>query len=578
MSFMPRMPNNRQSAAHSAEKSREDVIAIKGRKLSHGGSRRNRLAMAIIFFLAAYSVIGGRLIFLGTEDDGANRTTFSTRHLASRPDIVDRNGEVLATDIKTASLYAEPRRIVDADEATESLTSVLPGLDFQATIRKLKSGAGFVWIKRELTPRQEAEIHALGIPGLGFRTEKKRFYPGGPTASHILGLVNVDNQGIAGMEKYIDDHGLSVLRETGLADEAALEPVRLSIDLRVQHIVRDELVQAMDKFKAIGAGAVVLNAKTGEVIAMSSQPDYDPNNPVNALDKDRLNRMSAGIYEMGSTIKAFTTAMALDSGEVHLGDKFDASHPLKIAGFTIHDFHSMGRALTVPEIFTHSSNIGTARMAEKIGIEEHQAFLTRIGLLTRLNTELPEVATPSQPTVWKKINSVTIAFGHGMATTPLQTAVSAAALLNGGLLFNPTFLPRSQTDADGQARQVLNPRTSIAMRYLFRLNVEKGSGRRADVPGYFVGGKTGTAEKVVNGRYSSDKRFNAFLAGFPADNPQYVVLVILDEPKPEEPGMYATAGMNAAPTVANIIRRSAALLGVKPEFGHESDALLVAYQ
>lgn len=573
MSFMPRI----QRDGETSDKGRE-LIAIKGHGLSRGGSKRNRLAIAMTFFVAAYAAIGARLVYLGTKDDNASHAAFSTRHLASRPDIVDRNGEVLATDIKTASLYAEPRRIVDADEATELLTGVLPGLDFQTTLRKLKSGAGFVWLKRELTPRQEAEIHALGIPGLGFRTEKKRFYPGGPAASHILGLVNVDNQGIAGMEKYIDDHGLSVLRETGMADETPLEPVRLSIDLRVQHIVRDELVQAMDKFHAIGAGGVVLNAKTGEVVAMSSQPDFDPNNPVNALDKDRLNRMSAGIYEMGSTIKAFTMAMALDSGEVHLGDKFDASHPLRIDGFTIHDFHSMGRALTVPEIFIHSSNIGTARMAEKIGVAEHQAFLTRIGLLTRLNTELPEVATPSQPKVWKKINSVTIAFGHGMATTPLQTAVSAAALLNGGLLFDPTFLPRSQQVADREAKQVLNPRTSLAMRYLFRLNVEKGSGRRADVPGYFVGGKTGTAEKVINGRYSSDKRFNAFLAGFPADNPQYIVLVILDEPKPEKPGMYATAGMNAAPTVGNIIRRSAALLGVKPEFGHESDALLVAYQ
>ena len=269
--------------------------------------------------------------------------------------------------------------------------------------------------------------------------------------------------------------------------------------------------------------------------------------------------------------------MALDSGKVTLEDSFDARRPIRIARFSINDFHGKRRWLTVPEIFIYSSNIGTAKMADKVGTEAHKAFLARVGLLDRLRTELPEVARPTQPKKWKKLHSITISFGHGVATTPLQTAVSAAALLNGGKHIQPTFLPRSRMQADEIARQVLDPRTSVAMRYLFRLNVEKGSGRRANVPGYFVGGKTGTAEKVVNGRYVNNKRFNAFLSGFPIHDPQYVVLVILDEPKPEEPGRGATAGINTAPTVANIIRRSAPLLGVKPEFGHESKALLVSY-
>ncbi|MEZ5812069.1 MAG: penicillin-binding protein 2 [Rhizobiaceae bacterium] len=555
-----------------------DAIVVEGSIKSTGARARSRLLMSMALFMAIFAVIGGRLAYFGMIDPDTRRPVASNRNLVSRPDIVDRNGEVLATDIKTASLYAEPRRIVDADEAVELLTTVLPDLDINTTYRRLRSGGGFAWLRRELTPRQQNEIQKLGIPGIGFRTEKRRFYPGGPTASHVLGLVNIDNQGTAGMEKYIDDQGFADLQAAGLTAGADLEPVKLSIDLRVQHIVRDEISRAMERFHAIAAGAVVLNVRTGEVVAMASLPDYDPNNPYNALEKDRLNRMSAGVFEMGSTFKTFTTAMALDSGKVHLGDKFDARKPIRIARFTIHDFHGKHRWLSVPEIFIYSSNIGTAKMADVIGTEGHRAFLKRIGLLDRLHTELPEVAHPTEPKQWKKLNSITISFGHGMATTPLQTAVAAAALLNGGRLIQPTFLPRSEREAELAGTQVVDPATSNMMRYLFRLNVEKGSGRRADVPGYFVGGKTGTAEKVVNGRYVSNKRFNAFLAGFPINDPQYVVLVILDEPKPEKPGAGATAGINAAPTVAGIIGRAAPLLGVKPEFGHESKALLISHR
>lgn len=550
-------------------------IVIDGQAKASGG--RGRIAMTMAVFLCLYGAIAGRLVYLGMQEleeggPGPSRVT------ASRPDIVDRNGEVLATDINTASLYAEPRRIVDADEALEKLLTVLPDLNVEQTWNRLKSDAGFIWLRRQLSPRQQQAIMQLGIPGVGFRTEKRRFYPGGPTAAHIVGLVNVDNKGIAGMEKYIDDQGLADLQATGLAMPKDLEPVRLSIDLRVQHILRDELEQAMERYRAIGAGAVVLGARTGEVLAMASLPDYDPNNPFNAHEKDRLNRMSAGVYEMGSTFKGFTLAMALDAGTANLNSRFDASRPIQIARHTIRDFHGKGRVLTVPEVFIYSSNIGTARMAETVSVEHHRAFFRQIGLLDRMVTELPEVARPTEPSDWKRIHQITISFGHGVATTPLQTAMSAAAMLNGGRLIQPTFLPRTAGQAMADATQVIKEKTSGMMRYLFRLNVEKGSGRRAEVPGYFVGGKTGTAEKVVNGRYSNDKRFNAFLAGFPANDPDYIVLVVLDEPKSEKPGMAATSGLNAAPVVGNIIRRSAALLGVKPDFGHESDALLVSSQ
>ncbi|WP_246660373.1 penicillin-binding protein 2 [Nitratireductor sp. XY-223] len=554
------------------------AIVVDGARKSSGHQTRNRIILVMIGVCVVYAVIAGRLVQYGFRDLATVASIArGSELLASRPDLLDRNGKVLATDIRTVSLYAQPHKITDPDEVIEALATVLPELDARTVYRKLRSQSQFQWLRRQLTPKQQSEILALGIPGVGFRPEKRRFYPGGPTASHIVGHVNIDNKGIAGMEKYVDGQGLADLAAAGLTIEQQLEPVRLSVDLRVQHIVRDELAAAMQRYQAIAAGAVVLNAKTGEVLAMSSLPDYDPNLPAQALEKDRLNRMSAGTYEMGSTFKAFTTAMALDSGLVTMEDSFDARRPIRIAGHTISDFHGKHRVLTVPEIFIYSSNIGTARMADVVGIERQRDFLTRIGLLTRMQTELPEVTKPSQPKVWKKINSITISFGHGVATTPLQTAMSAAAMLNGGLLIPPTFLPRSEAEAQTVARQVIRPETSAAMRYLMRLNVEKGSGRRAEVPGFRVGGKTGTAEKVVNGRYSSDVRFNAFLSAFPIENPQFVVLVIIDEPKPAEGQKSATAGLNAAPTVKAIIRRSAALLGVRPSFGEGDAALLVSY-
>ncbi|WP_442583066.1 peptidoglycan D,D-transpeptidase FtsI family protein [Mesorhizobium sp. ASY16-5R] len=565
----------RTAAAQSSTAS----IVVDGARMSTGGRTRTRVVMTMAVFFGIYAAIAGRLVYLGFQEPESGGPPVS-RVTASRPDIVDRNGQVLATDIKTASLFAEPKRIVDADEIIEKLSTVLPDLEVEQTYHKLKSGAGFVWLKRQLTPRQQSDIMALGLPGIGFRTEKRRFYPGGPTASHILGLTNIDNQGIAGMEKYIDDNGLADLQASGLAVADDLQPVKLSIDLRVQHIVRDEVSQAMQRYHAIAAGAVVLNVKTGEVLAMASVPDFDPNNPVNALDKDRLNRMTGGVYEMGSTVKSFTTAMALDSGKVTMQSRFDASRPITIGRQTIRDFHGKGRVLSVPEVFIFSSNIGSAREADVVGVEGHRDFLKRMGLLDRMKTELPEVAKPTEPRVWKKVHSITAAFGHGFSTTPLQTAVGCAALMTGTLL-PPTFLLRDESAAQAAGKQVVTDYTVESMRYLYTLNATKGSGgsgARAQVPGYRVGGKTGTAEKVVNGRYSNSVRFNAFVASFPMDDPQYIVLSIIDEPKPEKPGAGATAGFNAAPIVANIIRRSASMLGVKPDFSHEGGATLASSQ
>ncbi|WP_409360782.1 peptidoglycan D,D-transpeptidase FtsI family protein [Bartonella heixiaziensis] len=539
-------------------------------------SSRPRLLFSLLCFLILYGVMGACLISYGLEG-GQIEEAKGPRilQLTARPNIIDRNGRLLATDIKTYSLFAEPRRIIDVDETIELLSTVLPDLNWQETYKRLKRKSSFSWIQRGLTPTQKTQIMALGIPGIGFRTEIRRFYPSGSVVSHILGMVNVDNQGIAGMEKYIDDAGLSALRAVGLATETSLKPVQLSIDVRIQTIVHDELMKAMKRYKAIAAGAVILNIHTNEVLAMASVPDFDPENPVDALKSDRLNRMTAGIFEMGSIIKSFTTAMALDSNIFHLNSIIDASKPLQASGgYTIHDFHGKNRPLKLWEVFIYSSNIGSAKEALAVGIDGHRAFLKRLGLLDQLSTELPEVAHPIVPHQWKDINSMTISFGHGMATTPLQTAVAAAALMNGGWLIAPTFLKRTKEQASKHAKKVLHAKTSQNMRYLYKLNSDIGSGRNAKVEGYRVGGKTGTAEKVENGKYSKTKNFNSFLAAFPIEDPSYVVLTIIDEPKPEEGKHAATAGLNAGPMLSNIVRRSATFLGIKPDFKKEYEPLL----
>ncbi|TIN18180.1 MAG: penicillin-binding protein 2 [Mesorhizobium sp.] len=560
-----------------ARTSEDGSIVVEGARKATGGKGRTRIVMTMAVFFGIFSTISGRLVYLGFQTPDMSGGPQS-RVTASRPDIVDRNGEVLATDIKTASLFAEPRRIVDADEAIEKLSTVLPDIDYEQTYHKLKSGAGFVWLQRQLTPKQQSDIMQLGIPGFGFRTEKRRFYPSGETSSYIVGLTNIDNQGISGIEKYVDEQGLSDLQASGLAVAKDLKPVKLSIDLRVQHVVRDEIAAGLERYRAMGAGAVVLNVKTGEVVAMASVPDFDPNNPYNAQDKDRLNRMSAGLYEMGSTFKSFTSAMALDSGKATMASRFDASHPIRVGHQAIHDFHGKNRVLSLPEVFLYSSNIGSAREAEMVGIQGHREFLHRLGILDKMQTELPEVARPTEPKVWKQVNSFTIAFGHGVSTTPLQAAVGCAALMNGGFLMNPTFLMRTQEEAMAIAKKVVSDKTVDGMRYLYSLNAEKGSARNARVPGYRVGGKTGTAEKVINGRYSKDLNFNTFVAAFPMDDPQYLVFTIADAPHPEKPGMTDVAAANAGVMAGNIIRRAAAMLGVKPDFSHENGATLVSYQ
>ncbi|MEY3081056.1 MAG: hypothetical protein RJA94_1041 [Pseudomonadota bacterium] len=532
---------------------------------------QNRLRLIGICFTAFFLAIAGQVTHLTLfpkQDEGPLRPI--TEGPLPRPDIIDRNGVLLATDVAVASIFADPSKIIDIDEAVELLTATMPDVDAKELRRKLTTAKRFAWIKRQVSPEERDAVYNLGIPGVSYVNERRRVYPQGRLSSHVVGYVDLDTKGIAGIEKYLDDQGALYTASLAEPAEHKTQPAQMSIDIRVQAALIDEIGQAITKFKAIAGGGIVMNINTGEVLSLVSLPDFNPNQEKKNFSKDQQNRMTSGVYELGSVVKAVTFAMALDYGTATLESRYDARFPLVLGSARINDFHAQRRVLTLPEVFTNSSNIGTAKMALEVGTERHQEFLRRVGLFQKLQTELPEAAKPLLPRRWSKLATATAAFGHGFAVQPLQGAAVVAGLLNGGHLITPTFLRRNEEEAMAMATTVVQSSTSEVLRYLFRLNATEGSASKADVIGYRVGGKTGTAEKVVAGRYSKEKRLASFIGAFPMENPQYLVLVMLDEPK-AIPGTYgfATSGWNAVPTAGKIIERIAPMLGVEPVFTPE---------
>jgi cell division protein FtsI (penicillin-binding protein 3) len=529
-----------------------------------------RIRLLMLGLFLAYVGIGARLVLLGLSHDPPLTLKVAADQAASgaRPDLLDRNGEILATDVKTMSVFAEPRRIIDKDEAVELITAVLPDIDAKELRERLGSKKGFVWVKRQVTAKEQQEIFHLGLPGVGFFPENKRVYPNGPLGAHVIGFVDKDNIGTAGMEKYLDNQSLTDPHVAGFSiDPNSLKPVRLSLDLRMTHALRDELAAGLTRFRAKAAAGAIIDVNTGEVVALESLPDFDPNDPPDMTkDPTRINRINVGVYEMGSTFKAISIAMALEAGKVNLASRLDARDSLRYGRFTIHDFHATHRILTVPEVFTHSSNIGTARMALMVGVDGHKAFLKKMGQLDRLRTELPESAEPLVPKHWSELNTVTIAFGQGLNVAPIQALMAVAALVNGGNIMAPTFLVRDAQQALAASHRVVSEQTSESMRYLMRANATHGSASFANIPGYYVGGKTGTADKIFHGHYSSDQVFTTFMAIVPADKPKYLFMVLYDQPQglPEDGG-YHTAAYNAGRVTGRLIERIEPLVGMAPE-------------
>lgn len=536
-------------------------------------STRTRLLLAASLFALIFVVVIGRLIAV-VEIDGAAtdprqaRTRLVAPPPAPRADIVDRNGTLLATNLDSPAVYVNSKQFLETgenpDRAAQRITTALPDLSYREIRAKLASGRSFAYLKRSLTPRQEFAVNNLGIPGIEFSAAERRIYPLGDLAAHTVGYCNIDNVGQAGIERGLNQ----TIRGNG-------EPVTLALDARVQFVLKDELQHVMDQFSAKGAAGIIMNVHTGEIVAMASLPDFDPNHPPSTnpkteteLDKDRIfDKITSGEYELGSVFKIFNTAMALDSGVSTMTSTYDARAGIKIGRFTIEDYHGKHRILSVPEIFAYSSNIGSAKMALAAGADRQKGFLARLGLLSPVPIELDkvEVAKPHFPAIWRPVNVMTIAFGHGIAVTPLHMITATAAIINGGILHPPTMLKVPEGEVVPGVR-VISAKTSDQMRKLFRLVVEFGTAKFAEAPGYVVGGKTGTAEKNVHGHYEEKKLVSSFIGAFPMNNPQYVMLTLVDEPHGnKQTHGYATAGWTVAPATSRIIQRIAPLLGVAPQ-------------
>lgn len=544
------------------------AMAPPGRGSFSASAIRLRMLAVAGMLIVLHAAIAGKLLRLALENQAETRTA-SAEPLAgsfARPDIVDRQGRLIATDITGHSLFADPSRILDADEAAEKLARTLPGLE-ASELRQAFADRDrrFVWIRRGLAPVEAQRVHDLGLPGLAFRREPKRAYPAGLLVGHIVGLVNPDNRGVTGLERTIDEtlgmepvHGAAASR---------LAAVRLTLDLGAQFALADELAKAAARYDAAGAAGIILEAGTGAIVASYSWPPVDPNAPGAALDTGKPDRVQGGVYELGSIMKVMTVAMALEGGAVTLSKTYDLSQPLSFGRFTIRDLHPHPGQTTVRDIFVRSSNVGAGQMALEAGTQRQRAFLDLMGLTRPMRTEAGPVAPPLLPDNWGQVETATIAFGHGLAMAPMQFAAAGAALVNGGHRIVPTYLETPAPSAPPVEAPVISPKTSEAIREIMRLNVTLpyGTGRRARAEGYRVGGKTGTAEIPGKGGYKAKSVIASFFATLPTDRPRYVVLVSLFEPHADpDAGSGITAGVNAAPVTGAVIARVAPILGILP--------------
>ena len=524
---------------------------------------RSRLVVTGLVITMAFIALGWRVVDLTLFADRAEpRLARSVNPLApvqERADIVDRNGIVVATSLPAVSLYVDPKHVMDVQETADKLIRVLPDLDREKLEKRLASRGRFVYLKRNLTPEQHYAVNRLGLPGIQFERGERRVYPQGRLLAHVLGVTDIDGRGTAGIERHF---------ESKLTGGGA--PLQLSIDLRIQAIAHEVLTGAVQEFSALGGTAIVMDANTSELVALVSLPDFDPNRPVEMLGEAGFNRATKGVYEMGSTFKLLTAAMALDSGVVAISGGYDASKPMRVARFSITDYHAKNRWLSVPEILIYSSNIGAAKMALDVGSKAQQTYLGRLGLLRPSPVELPEVGHPLVPSPWREISTVTVSYGHGLSVSPVQLANAIATTVNGGIR-RPTTLLKQQAPEGIPGARVFSPDTSAKMRGLMRLVVSRGTGKNAEkeADGYLIGGKTGTAEKIkASGGYSDKANIASFVGAFPIHAPRYVVCVVVDEPKgTKESFGYATGGWVAAPAVGRIVQRTAGIMGITPEFG-----------
>ena len=530
---------------------------------------RKRMMLLAYFFLFAFIVVGARLFQQTILNHAQSAYEVQNKQAffpIARADILDRNGRLLATGVPVSNLQLEGPISVPAETLANQLAQIFPNTSANYFLGKIKRHKSITTLRRNLTPAEKMAVNRLGYPQLNFTDAERRFYPQGHLFAHLIGYTNVDNEGIAGMELALNKTLLN-----------ASAPVYLSVDLRVQAKVYQILAEGMKDFKAESAGAIVMDVKTGEILAFVSLPDFDLNNIQVAPSQLPPNILSASTYELGSVMKIINASMGLELGAVKPNDFFDTT-PFKIGRRMVNEYHPEGRPLNVPEVLIYSSNVGSAKIALKVGADAQKKYMERLNLLSPLKCELPEKASPQKPFQWGEIETATIGYGYGLALSPLHMISAFSALMNGGIYHQPTFLKQNQKQ-DVEWR-VVSEKTSRQMRHMMRAVADIGSGKKANINGYLVGGKTGTAQIIENGKYAKGKTRTSFIGAFPMDDPQLAVYVFYIHPRAKEGdwGFY-DAGWNACPTAGKIIKQIAPLLGIeKKEELAKPDYIEVAYE
>jgi cell division protein FtsI (penicillin-binding protein 3) len=525
---------------------------------------RQRVFAAGIVMGVSYIAIAGRLVDVMTlQSTQKNDVELASEvNIYPRGEIFDRNGNILATHLVTASLYTNPKVVLNAKDAAKKLAKLFPEVGYETLHNRLASGKGFSWLVRHIAPRMQQAVNELGIPGIYLQTDYKRVYPYGHLTSHIVGYCGIDNAGLAGIEQF---YNKKLVKSN--------ESIHLSLDIRLQHIVHEVLTAAITKFKAEGANAMIMDIKTGEMLAMVSLPDFDPNRLNNIKANSSFNRNTLGVYEPGSTFKILNTAIALESGHATLKSIFDASAPVRLGRFTITDFKGKNRPLSLSEGLIYSSNIVAIKAAQQFGVQIQKEYFKKLGVTQSPSLEIPEIGRPIIPSsaAWKEPTLMTASYGYGIAVSPLQMITTIGTIINDGQSIKPTLMHISNDQRQeflqtkNEASPVISSKTSSAIREMLRMVVKNSQARAIDVKGYEVLGKTGTALQNKGHGYAGKARNAYFVGSFPLSDPQIMVFVMLDDPKPlPETYNYATAGWNAAPTAGHIIERIAPLLGFQP--------------
>jgi cell division protein FtsI (penicillin-binding protein 3) len=558
----------------------ERAARLAARHRAERAKAETRLLLLGLAFVLGFSTVAGRMALLSAAVPVEPQAGLPAEPIrAERAEIVDRAGRVLATNIVTHSLYAQPEEMIEPRRAAEALARIFPDLEAETLHRQFTDGRKFLWVERSISPEQRQLVHDLGEPGLLFGPRETRLYPNGAVAAHVLGGASFGREDVRAAE-VIGTAGVEKVFEARLRDRAD-EPLRLSIDLEWQTALEDVLAQGMDELDAKGAVGILMEADTGQIRALASLPDFDPNlrPPLptrgDPADSPLFNRAAQGRYELGSTFKPFMVAGALEAGLVGPETLVDTKGPMRWGRFTIRDFHNYGPRLTVEDVLVKSSNIGSAHIGLALGAERQQAFLGELGLLEPSPVELVEAGrtAPLLPPKFTELTTITISYGHGMAVTPLHLAAAYATLVNGGLRVRPSIVEGAAVVGE----RAMSERTSRQMREMLRQVVVRGTARAADVEGYEVGGKTGTADKPnATGGYSSDKTLATFASFFPASDPEYVLVIALDEPTAViNETAFRTAGLTAAPVLGHAIRRLAPVMGMRPLPPAEEDAPLL---